>query len=136
MNVLTGSFARYLFAAPFAIFGLLHFMNASGMAGMVPTWIPGGEFWVYLTGTAMLAASVAIIIGKLDRQASFGLAALMGVYVLTIHIPGLINAADEAAMGTAMSGMLKDLGLAAGALMMAARSKHETVKEVVKEVAG
>ena len=42
---------KYLFAIPMVIFGLFHFLNASAMAGMVP--IPGGEFWIYLTGLSL-----------------------------------------------------------------------------------
>ena len=52
----------YLFALPMAVFGIMHFMAGEAMAGMVP--IPGGVIWVYLTGAALIAAAVAIIIGK------------------------------------------------------------------------
>ena len=45
MKLLTTTVARYVFAIPFGIFGLFHFMNASQMAGMVP--LPGGVVWVY-----------------------------------------------------------------------------------------
>lgn len=44
MNILTTSGARLLYAIPMALFGILHFMNASDMAGMVPSFIPGGVF--------------------------------------------------------------------------------------------
>ncbi len=42
MEALTGTVARLIFAIPFGIFGLLHLMSGSKMAGMVP--LPGGVF--------------------------------------------------------------------------------------------
>ena len=60
---------KYLYAIPMVIFGLFHFLNASAMAGMVP--IPGGVFWIYLTGLSLIWAGVSIIIQKLDEWTSF-----------------------------------------------------------------
>ena len=66
-QVLTTTVARYLFALPFGIFGVIHFIQGSNMAGMVP--IPGGVIWVYVVGVALLAACVSIIIEKHTRLA-------------------------------------------------------------------
>ena len=117
MKLLTTTIARYVFALPFGIFGLLHFMNASQMAGMVP--LPGGVIWVYLTGAALLAACISIIIQKYTRWACLLLALMLIIFVLTLHLPGVINAPDEAAMGASMAQILKDTGLAGGALILA-----------------
>ena len=119
MKALTGRAAQIIFAVPFGIFGLMHFMNAEGMAMMVPAWMPGSTVWVYLVGFALIAACVAIIAGKMAREAALGLAGLMLVFILTLWIPGLIGASDEAAMAMSMSSLLKDLGLAGGALILA-----------------
>ncbi|MFM1912601.1 MAG: hypothetical protein RIR51_439 [Bacteroidota bacterium] len=35
---------KYLFPIPFAVFGVLHLMNADAMAGMVPAYLPGVSF--------------------------------------------------------------------------------------------
>ena len=50
---------KYIFCIPLIMFGISHLTKADTMAGMVP--VPGGVFWVYFTGVAMLAAAVAII---------------------------------------------------------------------------
>lgn len=50
---------RYIFTIPLIMFGVNHLTQADMMAGMVP--VPGGVFWVYFTGVAMLAAAVAMI---------------------------------------------------------------------------
>ena len=106
--------ARIIFAIPFIIFGILHFMNASAMSDMVPSFVPGGVFWVYLTGLAMILAGASIIIQKYTHLASKLLAGLLLVFVLTIHLPNLIGGNMMA-----ISGLLKDISLAGGALLVA-----------------
>ncbi len=114
MKVLTTTIARIIFAIPFAIFGIMHLTNADKMAGYVP--IPGGAFWVYLTGAAMLAASISILSGKLTKIACLSLAALLLIIIVTLQIPGLF---DPARMQMAMGGLLKDTSLLGGALLIA-----------------
>jgi uncharacterized membrane protein YphA (DoxX/SURF4 family) len=114
MKQLTTNVARILFAIPFAIFGLLHVTNADKMAGYVP--IPGGAFWVYLTGAAMISAAISIITGNLTKIACLSLASLLFVFIVTEQIPGLM---DPARAQMAMGGLLKDTGLMAGALLLA-----------------
>lgn len=112
MNSLTNT-GRILFALPFAVFGLMHLMAAKDMAGMVPGWVPGGVFWVYLTGVALIAATVAIIAKKQISLAALLLGVLMFVFVLTVHLPGLMGGNQMA-----MSGLLKDFSLGGAAFMI------------------
>ncbi len=114
MNWLTRTLGRFLFAIPFAVFGLFHFMNANAMAEMVP--IPGGAIWVYVTGACLLAAAVSIIIGKKDKLATFLLGVFLLLTVLTVHLPGVM--ADSMDPGP-MTNLLKDLALAGAAWMYA-----------------
>lgn len=109
-----------LFALPFGIFGILHFINAGAMAGLVPGFIPGGIFWVYATGLFLVAAFISIVTGKHTYLASLLLAALLGMFILTIHIPGLIGGNQMA-----MPGLLKDMGLLGGALLVASLNSEE-----------
>ena len=113
MELLTSKISRYLYAIPFILFGVFHFMGADQMAGMVP--IPGGAIWVYITGLAMLAAGVSLILGKMDYWAGIGLGVLLLIYALTIHLPGVIEGGNQMAMPS----MLKDTALAGAAFMMA-----------------
>lgn len=107
---------RYLYALPFLVFGAFHFMNASAMAGMVP--IPGGVFWVYLTGLALIAASLAIMSGKMAVLATRLLGLMLLIFAVSIHLMGVINAPDAAAMQSSMSSFLKDTALAGAAWFM------------------
>lgn len=112
---------QIIFTVPMVVFGIMHFMNAGDMAGMVPSFIPGGVFWVYITGLALIAASVSIWINKLTFLASLLLGIMLMVFVLTIHLPGVMN---EETMQMSMAMMLKDLGLAGGAFLIAGINKE------------
>ena len=105
---------KYLFAIPFLVFGVMHFMNADKMAGMAPF---GGSIMIYITGLALVAAAVSIFIGKYDKLATVLLALMLILFILLKHVKGLSG--DEMAIQMAMSDLLKDLGLAGGALMYA-----------------
>lgn len=115
MDISTGKVGRILFALPFLVFGLFHFVGAQNMAGMVP--VPGGAFWVYFTGIALIAAAVAVLIGKMGRLASQLLGVLMLVFALTVHLPGVMGGGDMAQIS--MVGLLKDISLAGGCFVLA-----------------
>ncbi len=101
---------RYLFALPFAVFGVMHFTAASDMAAMAPF---GGEIMVYITGVAHLAAAVSMIIGKLDKLASVLLALMLLIFAFAVHAPAMSENPAE------MGNILKNISLAGGALMYA-----------------
>lgn len=105
---------RIMYAVPMAIFGLFHFMNANAMAGMVP--VPGGVIWVYLTGVALVAAGVSIIIKKKASLATLLLGILLLIFAFTIHLPGAIDGAQAST-----SNFLKDFALAGAALFMSGK---------------
>jgi putative oxidoreductase len=108
---------RIIYAIPFLVFGVMHLMNANGMAGMVPSLFPGGVIWIYITGLCMIAAAISIITKKMIGLATLLLGILLLIYVLTIHVPGL-SSPDEMTKMMSMSGLLKDLGLAGAAFMI------------------
>jgi putative oxidoreductase len=114
MDVFNKVAGRYVFALPFLIFGVFHFMNASNMAGMIPGWLPGGVIWVYLTGLALIAASVSMMIKVMDQLASFLLGVMLLIFVLVLHLPGALEG-DQAST----TNLLKDLAMAGGAWLYA-----------------
>ena len=119
MKILTDLIARILFIIPLLGFGSGHLMNAGDMAGMVP--VPGGVFWIYLTGVALLAAAVSIIIKKKAALATLLLGIMLVLFVALIWVPQL-GAEDNM---NAMTMMFKDLGLAGGALFMSGVFRNE-----------
>jgi len=114
---------HYLFAIPFAVFGLFHFINASSMAGMVP--LPGGIFWIYLTGVALIAAAISFLIRKKVQLAGTLLGVMLVIFVLAIHLPGAIGADTPQAMQMSMAALLKDIALAGAAFYIAGSSTEE-----------
>ena len=113
MKFSTLKIGRILYGLTFIIFGLNHFINASMLSDYVP--IPGGVFWVYLTGLAMLAAAVAILTGKQARLACQLLGILLFIFVLTIHLPTMINQGVMAGL----TNFLKDTALGGAAWVIA-----------------
>jgi putative oxidoreductase len=126
MNTLTGITGRVIFTIPFLAFGVRHLMYGSQMAGMVP--IPGGTIWVYLTGIAMILASVAAITKIQGRTAMLLLALLLFIYAFSIHFPAMISTDMAVKMG-GTSSFYKDLGLMGGALILAGVFGREKKKE-------
>lgn len=104
---------RVLFGLPFVLFGLMHLAFGAKMAGMVPGWLPGGVIWVYLVGLGLIAGGATVVANKMGRQGAMLLAVLLIIFILTIHLPGVMN---EATQQMAMAGLLKDLALLGGAL--------------------
>lgn len=115
---------KWVFAIPFAVFGILHIMNANQMAGagMVPAYFSGGSLWIYLTGFAQLAFAASVVIGKYDKLAAVLCALMLLIFILTLHFPTLSKFEMS---DLAMRNMLKDLGLIGGAMMYASRFAND-----------
>ena len=112
-----------LYALVIGTFGVMHFMNADGMAKMVPDYMPGaGKIWVYITGAGMILAAIAFLTGKYSRLAGILLAVMLLIFILTLHVPGIMNA-DEATKGMYMGNLLKDTAIAGAALIIAGRTR-------------
>ncbi|UXX78591.1 DoxX family protein [Reichenbachiella carrageenanivorans] len=104
---------KFMFAIPMAIFGLFHFLNAREMSGTVPSFVPGGILWVYLTGAALVAAAVAVIIGKKAKLATQLLGLMLLLFAVLIHLVSVTNGNEMS-----MPNLLKDIALAGGAWYM------------------
>jgi uncharacterized membrane protein len=117
---------RILFAIPFGIIGLNHFLMTDIFLGMMSSFIPGGGYTILLTGALLIAASVCIIINKYIQIVCYSLAGLLLLFILTIHIPGLFTNNFQ----IAIFGLLKDTGLMGGALIIAAYYHPKEVKQV------
>lgn len=102
---------------PFAVFGLMYWMNATQAADTVPAYLPVKIFWVYLSGAGLIGAAVSMYIGKYDRLAAALLAVMLLSFVLLVHLPGAMGGGESGAR--AMHNVLKDLGLMAGAMIYA-----------------
>jgi len=109
MNTVTKTLSRIIYGLPFAVFGIFHLMRGSDMAGMV--WLPGGTFWIYLTGLALIAAGISFTVNRYVHLAAWGLVVFLFITTFTIHLPMVISQGQQA-----MTGFLKDLMLMGAAL--------------------
>ncbi|MEI7982183.1 MAG: DoxX family protein [Bacteroidota bacterium] len=117
---------RILFALPFGILGLNHFLMYNYYVGIVSSFIPGGGFTVIMTGIALIAACVSIIAKKFIRISCLLLALLLLIFICTIHIPGLF---DQSTATMALIELLKDTALMGGSVMIAGIYKEDIIPE-------
>ena len=123
---------RILFALPFGILGLNHFLMKSYYLGMITTFIPGGGYTIIITGLALIAACISIIAKKYIQLSCLLLALLLFIFILTIHVPGLFDSTpitilkmDTKISTLALIELLKDTSLMGGALMIAGIYRDE-----------
>ena len=101
---------RVVFALTLPVFGALHFIYADYVAAVIPAWIPAHGFWAYATGGAHLAAGVSLIVGIRARLAAHLLAAMFGGWVILLHVPRALSAADQLAEWTSLCVAVAMLG--------------------------
>lgn len=105
-----------LFAIPWIVFGIQHYMYAGFVATLVPAYMPFREFWVYFTGTAMIAAGISFIIDRKVKLAAMLLGIMLSIFVLQLHTA--IMAADlHNALNWTRT--LQDISLAGAAFALA-----------------
>ena len=110
------------YALVIGFFGVNHFLQGTGMAKMVPAFLPGGVVWVYITGSCLLLAAIAFLINRQTRLAGILLALFLLLIVVTVHLPAVLSAPDMASRRFPLVNLIKDTGLAAAALMVAGSS--------------
>jgi uncharacterized membrane protein len=106
-------------------FGLLHFLYPAFAPGIepisasVPFPIPGGSFWVYLTGAALVAGGLILLMHK----ESLTLTAFLGTGILLFELlTWLPRFASNP--GDLTGNWLKDLGIIGGVLVLAG-TRHQ-----------
>ncbi|MFC2137242.1 DoxX family protein [Bacteroidota bacterium] len=119
MKPLSNSIIRILFSIPFLAFGIMHLVAGKETAGLIPEFIPWSILWVYATGVALIAAAISFILNKQAKVAGVLLAVLLLLFIVTIWLPKATNG-DQ----MAVSNLLKDIGLMAGALLVSGISKN------------
>jgi putative oxidoreductase len=102
---------RFIYAIPFLVFGIFHFMSATPMADNILKGWPVAEGLVYISGLALILAAISIILNIKARIATLMLALLLLIIIIGVQIPGVISG-DQAAM----SALLKDTSLLGAAL--------------------
>ncbi len=105
---------KWLFLLPFVLFGYNHLMHYTELNDMVPNYLPIKAFWIIFTGVAQLAFVGSVLLGKYDKLGALLLSVMLIIFIVLVHLPGVI-----AGNSGAIYGLVKDAGLAGGALMYA-----------------
>lgn len=93
-------FGPVLYAVAIAVFSGDHFGVPSGVASIVPRWMPWHLFWVYFVGLALVAAAVSIAAEKESQLAAAMMGVMLVLFVLMIHIPNCFRAPHDRSMYT------------------------------------
>ncbi|HEY7182057.1 MAG TPA: hypothetical protein VIC84_11590 [Blastocatellia bacterium] len=117
------------FLAVFLIFcGIEHFIYVEFVTSLVPSWIPGGVFWTYFAGVALIAGGSGIIVPMTSRLAG-GLTGLMiFLWVLLVHIP---RAAADLSNSNETTAVFEALAFSGVAFIVAFAPKAGEIKEVI-----
>ena len=83
---------RILFALPFGIIGLNHFLMKNTFLQIMEqtSFIPGGGFTILFTGFILILASISIILNKFIQTTCLGLAGLLFIFIVTYSYPRII----------------------------------------------
>jgi putative oxidoreductase len=108
---------RVLFAFPFIVFGINHFLMMDYYVGMLTSFVPLGAYTIILTGILLIAAGISIMTKKYVVQSTILLAVLLFIFILTIHIPHLMSDGKDKTI--TLIALLKDISLMGGSIMIA-----------------
>jgi uncharacterized membrane protein len=122
---ITSRVAIWLLALVMIIFGIQHFKYPREMMSFVPTYLPGGDIWVYLVGAAFILAAIAFISNRFVALAGYLLAAMLLLFVVLVHWPNYSQAGDLEQKRLNLFNLLKDTAIAAFALYIASNARHQ-----------
>jgi uncharacterized membrane protein YphA (DoxX/SURF4 family) len=120
---------RFLLAAPMLIFPIFHYLYPTGVAGIIPPWIPGRLFLNYFTAVTIQAAGLAfvLLIPKYTRLAALLLGVEILLFTLLIHtflifpIPGVAwgTSPDFGDIGGRLINCFKEVGMTGACFIFA-----------------
>lgn len=116
--------AVIILAIVIIIFGIYHFLHPDNLIVFVPDFLPGKKLLVYLVGIAFILTGIAFIAHKFVNIAGYLLAVLLIIFVLLVHLPNYLNAADADMKSMAFVNLLKDTALAAFAMYIGSEARN------------
>ena len=117
--------AIYLLSIVLIIFGIFHFLYPRDLMVYVPQFLVGGITWAYIVGGAFILVGLSFMTNQFVKFTSYLLAVLLIIFILTIHLPNLLNAGDKDMRRFALINLLKDTAIVGFALHIAASAYHQ-----------
>jgi uncharacterized membrane protein len=106
----------------FILAGIQHFIWVKFVVQLVPAWIPGGVFWTYFTGVALIAGGVGLLVPWSARLAAWLSALMIFSWVILLHIPRALADLNNVNEATAV---FEALAFSGSALLLASVLKTE-----------
>ena len=117
--------AIYLLSIVLIIFGIFHFLYPRDLMVYVPQFLVGGITWAYIVGGAFILVGLSFMTNQFVKFTSYLLAVLLIIFILSIHLPNLLNAGDKDMRRFALINLLKDTAIVGFALHIAASAYHQ-----------
>lgn len=117
--------AIYLLSVVLIIFGIFHFKYPYDLLVYVPDFLLGGIRWAYVVGGAFILVGISFMTNRYVKFTSYLLAALLVIFILTIHLPNALNAGAPEMRQWAWINLLKDTAIVGFALHIAAGAHHQ-----------
>lgn len=117
--------AIYLLSVVLIAFGIFHFYYPRDLLVYVPLGLVGGISWAYAVGAAFVLVGLSFLTNQYVKFTGYFLAALLIVFILTIHLPNYQHAGDKEMRQMALINILKDTAIMGFALHVAAGAHHQ-----------
>jgi uncharacterized membrane protein YphA (DoxX/SURF4 family) len=115
---------RIFYAIPLSLTGLIYIINPQGTVESLTSFIPGGLALIYVGGILWLLLGLAVAFNIQTRLVTSGIIALLGAYLIIIHIPALTTGEY---MNLVCFELLRNLSLMGGAFFIMAVEKHQAL---------
>ena len=117
--------AIYLLSVVLIVFGIFHFMYPRDLLVYVPVSLIGGIKWAYVVGAAFILVGLSFMTNQYVKFTGYLLAALLIIFILTIHVPNYLHAGAKEMQQMALVNILKDTAIMCFALHIAAGAHHQ-----------
>ncbi len=124
-NHLVSRIAIYMLSIVLIVFGIFHFLYPRDLFVYVPVFMVGGIKWAYLVGTVFVLVGLSFLTNQYVKFTSYLLAAMLVIFILTIHLPNYLNAGDRDMRMLALINILKDTAITGFVLHIAAGAHHQ-----------
>ena len=122
------SLGAIFYAITILSFGIDHFLFAHEASDYVPAWIPYHLFWMYVTGTALLGSSIAIMLKIKIHLFATLLGAMTFTWFVILHVPRVISS-PRADLSSEIASAFLALAYSGTAFVIAGASKSSLQKE-------
>lgn len=117
--------AIYLLSVVLIIFGIFHFLYPRDLFVYVPVFMVGGIIYAYIVGALFIIVGLSFLTNQYVKFTSYLLAALMLIFILSIHVPNYLNAGTRDMKIAALINILKDAAIMGFVLHIAAGAHHQ-----------